>query len=202
MTDPFAAWTGAQARSDEALELPRLHELLTRAAADEGLLDVAYRTLDTPIGVLLLAATPAGVVRVAFEREGHDAVLARLADALGPRILRAPWRLDDAARELQDYLAGRRRTFDLPLDLRLAGGFRREALEALRTVEFGRTISYAQLAAAAGRPRAVRAAGTACATNPLPLLIGCHRVVRSDGGVGAYLGGVDVKQQLLALERR
>lgn len=201
MSDPFAAWSGAGARREETAQLRVLAHRLTRAAADEGLLDVAYRTLDTPIGPLLLAATQTGIVRVAFEREGFDAVLDRLAGVLGPRVLRAPWRLDDAAREVEGYLTGSRRTLDLPLDLRLAAGFRREVLQQLRGVEFGRTISYAALAAATGRPRAVRATGTACATNPLPLLIGCHRVIRSDGGIGAYLGGVEIKERLLALER-
>lgn len=201
MTDPFIAWTRTEAAGQQTHELKDLHERLTHAAADEGLLQVAYRTLDTPIGSLLLAATEAGVVRVAFEREGHEAVLQRLADLLGPRILRAPWRLDEAAHEVEEYLHGRRQTFDLQLDLRLAGGFRREVLQQLRAVGFGETISYAALAATTGRPNAVRAAGTACATNPLPLLIGCHRVIRSDGGVGAYLGGAEIKQRLLALER-
>lgn len=178
----------------------RLHTRLERAADADGLLDVAYRTLDTPIGKLLVAATPLGLVRIAFELEDHDAIIARLAAQISPRVMRAPARLDAAARELDAYFEGRRIDFDLPLDLRLAHGFRREVLEHLRHVAYGRTASYADLAVLAGRPRAVRAVGTACATNPLPIIVPCHRVLRSDGGLGGYLGGVEVKRGLLAME--
>ena len=182
-------------------DLARLHARLVRAAAADGVLDVAYRTLETSLGSLLLAATERGLVRVAFEREGHDAVLAVLAARISPRILRAPARLDDAARELEEYLAGRRHAFDLPVDLRLATGFRREVLDHLPEIPYGRTASYTQVATAAGRPRAVRAVGTACATNPLPLVLPCHRVLRSDGSLGGYLGGAEAKKTLLELER-
>lgn len=178
----------------------RLHDRLERAADTDGLLDVAYRTLDTPIGTLLVAATPMGLVRIAFEVEDHDAILERLAEQVSPRVLRAPARLDGAARELDAYFEGRRIDFDLPLDLRLARGFRRDVLERLRGVGYGCTATYADLAVLAGRPRAVRAVGTACATNPLPIVVPCHRVVRSDGGLGGYLGGVEVKRGLLAME--
>jgi methylated-DNA-[protein]-cysteine S-methyltransferase len=180
--------------------LARLHARLEAAAVGESAPDVHYRTVDSPLGPLLLAATEEGVVRVAFEREGLDAVLQSLADRLGPRVLRTPGRLDAVAQQLDEYFAGSRRVFDVPLDLRLARGFRLAALERLREVGYGRTISYAALAAATGRPAAVRAAGTACATNPLPLLVPCHRVVRSDGSVGAYLGGPEAKVRLLTLE--
>jgi methylated-DNA-[protein]-cysteine S-methyltransferase len=190
--------SGLPTESPEVLE--RLHVRLARDAASSGVLDVAYRTLDTPVGRLLLAATDAGLVRVAYEREDHDAVLARLALLVSPRVLRAPERLDLAARELDEYFAGRRAAFDLPLDLRLARGFRRSVLDRLRDIGFGRTASYAEVALAAGSPRAVRAVGTACATNPLPVVVPCHRVVRSDGSLGQYLGGVDVKARLLELE--
>ena len=181
--------------------LARLHAVLARRAQDGGLLDVAYRTLDTPVGELLLAATPAGLVRVAYPRQDHEAVLADLSARVSPRVLRAPARLDDAARQLEEYFAARRDRFDLPLDLQLAHGFRRSVLEHLPDVGYGRTVSYAGLAAQVGSPRAVRAVGTACATNPLPLVVPCHRVVRSDGAPGAYVGGADVKQTLLRLER-
>ncbi|MFH5823596.1 methylated-DNA--[protein]-cysteine S-methyltransferase [Georgenia sp. AZ-5] len=181
-------------------DLERLHARLVADADAAGALDVAYRTLDTPLGSLLLAATGGGLVRVAFESEGHDAVLERLAALVSPRVLRAPARLDDAARQIEEYLAGRRRAFDLPVDLRLAGGFRREVLSHLPDIPYGRTASYTQVAAAAGRPRAVRAVGTACATNPLPVVVPCHRVLRSDGSLGGYLGGLATKKQLLALE--
>jgi methylated-DNA-[protein]-cysteine S-methyltransferase len=183
---------------DEANE--RLHTKLAAAAQRDGLLDLAYRVLDTPIGALLLAATEQGLVRVAFEVQDHDAVLAGLADAVSPRILHAPARLDAVAGELDEYFAGRRRTFDVALDFRLSHGFRREVLAHLREIGYGRTESYAQVATAAGSPKAVRAVGTACATNPLPVVVPCHRVVRSDGSSGGYAGGADAKQTLLSLE--
>lgn len=181
-------------------DLSALRARLAAAADREGLLDVAYRTIDSPVGPLLLAATPEGVVRVAFEREDHDAVLTGLADGVSPRILEAPARLDPVAAQLDEYFAGRRRSFDVPLDLRLASGFRRAVLEQLREIAFGATASYAAVAAAAGNPKAVRAVGTACARNPVPLVVPCHRVVRSDGAIGQYLGGVEAKELLLALE--
>lgn len=179
----------------------RLHDRLVAAAEGEGVLDIAYRTIETPVGVLLLAATGDGLVRVAYEREEHDAVLESLAVRVSPRILYAPGRLDRAAREVEEYFTGRRRSFDVPLDLRLATGFRRSVLAHLPQIIYGRTQSYAQVAASAGRPRAVRAVGTACATNPLPVVVPCHRVVRSDGSPGGYVGGVEAKHALLSLER-
>jgi len=191
-------------RRIEEAALPVGELLRNRLAADAeraGLLDVAYRTVDSPIGPLLLAATPAGVVRIAFEREGHDTVLGALAERVSPRILRAPARLDEAARQLDEYFAGTRRNFDIALDLRLAHGFRRRVLDHLRAIAYGTTESYARVAAASGSPAAVRAVGTACATNPVPVVVPCHRVVRSDGTIGQYLGGPEAKQRLLALER-
>jgi methylated-DNA-[protein]-cysteine S-methyltransferase len=181
-------------------KLDSLHTRLVVAADDAGVLDVAYRTLDTPIGSLLLAATEQGLLRVAFATEDHDAVLASIAARISPRILRAPGRLDDAARQLGEYFEGRRHGFDLPLDLALSNGFRRTVLVQLRQIEYGQTASYAAIAVAAGSPRAVRAVGSACATNPLPVVVPCHRVVRSDGSLGQYLGGVDAKRALLQLE--
>lgn len=178
----------------------RLHARLVAAAEADGVLDVAYRTLDTPVGSLLLAATTHGLVRVAYGPTGHDRALEDLAERISPRVLAAPARLDRVARQVEEYLAGRRRTFDLPLDLRLSHGFRRAVLAHLPRIGYGRTESYAQVAAAAGSPRAVRAVGTACATNPLPVVIPCHRVVRSDGAPGGYAGGSDAKRWLLALE--
>lgn len=177
-----------------------LRARLVVRAEEAGRLDVAYRTVPTPIGPLLLAATAEGLVRVAFDLEGHDAVLETLAGRVSPRILHAPARLDVAARQLDEYFAGRRRRFDLAVDLQLASPFRRVVLEHLRTIGYGRTESYAAVAAASGSPAAVRAVGTACATNPLPVVVPCHRVVRSDGTLGGYLAGLDVKRALLALE--
>jgi methylated-DNA-[protein]-cysteine S-methyltransferase len=179
----------------------RLHGRLVEAAGAAGLLDVTYRTLDTPVGRLLLAATPAGLVRVAYASEDHDRVLEHLARGVSPRILAAPARLDAVARELEEYFGGRRRRFDVPLDLRLARGFRRRVLTRLPEIGYGTTASYAAVAQASGSPRAVRAVGTACAMNPLPIVVPCHRVVRSDGTIGQYVGGVEAKQALLVLER-
>jgi methylated-DNA-[protein]-cysteine S-methyltransferase len=173
---------------------------LGERAAREGLLDVAYATTDSPVGPLLLAATPAGVVRVSFAREGFDDVLDFLAARISPRVLEAPGRLDDVRRQLDEYFAGRRTSFDVALDHRLSTGFRARALAAIAAIPFGRTGTYRTIAEAAGSPRAVRAAGTACATNPLPLLVPCHRVVRSDGTMGRYGGGEAAKRLLLEHE--
>jgi methylated-DNA-[protein]-cysteine S-methyltransferase len=181
-------------------ELSTLQARLANAAAAEGILDVAYRTVDSPVGSLLLAATEAGLVRVAFEVQDHDAALAMLAATISPRVLRAPARLDVVARELDEYFARRRRVFDVAVDLRLTQGFRREVLDHLPEIGYGRTESYADVAAAAGSPRAVRAVGTACALNPVPIVVPCHRVVRSDGSMGRYAGGETAKRTLLDLE--
>jgi methylated-DNA-[protein]-cysteine S-methyltransferase len=177
-----------------------LHGRLAALAEQQGLLDVAYRTIGSPLGPLLLAATARGLVRVAFGREDHDSVLSRLAREISPRILRAPRRLDEAARELDEYFAGKRRAFTVPIDLRLARGFRRSVLLHLRDIPYGETQSYTAVAKAAGNPSAVRAAASACSHNPLPLVVPCHRVVRSDGTFGEYLGGPEAKHSLLAME--
>jgi methylated-DNA-[protein]-cysteine S-methyltransferase len=186
---------------DEAANA-RLHARLVAQAQRDGTLDVAYRVIGTPVGDLLLAATDRGLVRVAYASQDHDAVLARLAEAVSPRILRAPGRLEAVSRQLDEYFAGGRTAFDVPLDLRLSTGFRRVVLAHLPEIPYGRTESYAEVAVAAGSPRAVRAVGTACATNPLPVVVPCHRVVRSDGASGGYVGGPAAKQALLALEGR
>ncbi len=181
-------------------DLDRLHARLAAAAERDGILDVAYRTVDSPVGPLLLAATGTGLVRVAYASEDHDAVLQALADRISPRVLNVPARLDAAAREFDEYFAGRRRRFDLPLDWRLSAGFRRAVLSRLPEVGYGHTASYAAVAKLAGNPRAVRAAATACATNPLPVVVPCHRVIYSDGRIGRYLGGPEAKRALLTLE--
>ncbi len=181
--------------------LDRLHHRLVDAATADGSLDIAYRTFDSPLGLLLLAATELGLVRVAYELEDHDQVLKTLATVVSPRILHAPGRLDEATRQLEAYFAGSRRSFDLPVDLRLSTGFRRQVLDHLRTIGYGHTESYTAVAAAAGRPRAVRAVGSACATNPVPVVVPCHRVLRSDGTLGGYIGGLGAKRTLLELER-
>jgi methylated-DNA-[protein]-cysteine S-methyltransferase len=186
---------------DDRATLDRLHDRLVDAATTEGVLDVAYRTVDSPLGPLLLAATDAGVVRLAYEREDHDQVLQSLARKVSPRVLHAPGRLDEVARQLDGYFTGSRRDFHVPVDLRLSAGFRRQVLNHLRTIGYGHTESYAAVARAIGHAAAVRAVGSACATNPVPLLVPCHRVLRSDGSLGGYVGGLRAKQALLALER-
>lgn len=186
--------------TDEAAALSRLHRRLAASAAEAGLLDVAYTVVDTPVGKLLLAATPAGLVRVAFACEDHDAVLALLAERISPRILAVPGLLQPAAAQIGEYFAGTRRAFDLPLDLRLTAGFRRSVVEHLPDIGYGTTATYSAVAALAGSPGAVRAVGTACALNPLPVVVPCHRVVRSDGSTGGYRGGPEAKKLLLNLE--
>ena len=185
---------------DESEHLDGLHARLVGAAERDGALDVTYRTMDSPVGPLLLAATTSGLVRVAFAGDDESHVLEALAERVSPRMLRGGTRLDGAARELDEYFEGRRTSFDVALDFRLASGFRRAVLDQLRTLRYGSTASYGSVAAAAGSPRAVRAVGTACATNPLPIVVPCHRVLRSDGTLGGYVGGVDAKRLLLQLE--
>jgi methylated-DNA-[protein]-cysteine S-methyltransferase len=186
--------------ADNDHSMTRLHDQLVAAAEADRLLDVAYRTVDSPFGPLLLAATDQGLVRVAYQREDHDHVLQTLAEQVSPRILRAPRRLDQIARQLAEYFERERQDFVLPLDFRLAHGFRRAVLGQLVLINYGRTETYAQIAAAIGNARAVRAVGTACATNPMPVVVPCHRVVRSDGKLGGYVGGLETKAALLALE--
>lgn len=193
--------TSADALSVVEAHLADLHAQLATAAERNDLLDVAYRVVDTPVGPLLLAATGRGLVRVAFEYEDFDAVLDALAAKVSSRILAAPRRLDQAARELDEYFAGSRRGFDLPLDRTLSAGFRRTVQEYLSSIGYGSTTTYRQVAEQVGSARAVRAVGTACATNPLPIVVPCHRVVRSDGRLGGYLGGLAAKSALLELER-
>jgi len=184
----------------DAGTLARLQARLEHAAEAEGLLDVAYTTVDSPVGALLLAATPKGLVRVAYDIEDHDRVLDTLAQRLSPRVLRAPKRLDAAARELDEYFGGRRQAFDLPLDLSLSRGFRQLVQRHLPEIGYGQTRTYGQVAALVGNPKAVRAVGTACATNPLPLVVPCHRVLPASGGPGRYVGGPAAKVTLLTLE--
>ena len=184
---------------DERDEVPAEVLAGLRVAAEaEGLVDVAWTTTDSPIGPLLLAATDAGLVMVSF----HDveAALDELARKLSPRVLHAPSRLDEPRRQLDEYFAGDRRRFELPLDRSLSHGFRRRVLEELVKVGYGEVTSYQELAARVGHPRASRAVGTAMATNPIPIVQPCHRVLRSGGALGGYGGGLDVKRRLLRLE--
>src|SRR4051794_4487231 len=178
----------------------RLLERLAGSAARRGLLDVAVASTDTPIGPLLLAATDEGLVRVAFEIEDSDEVMEELAARVSPRVLEAPGRLDPVRRQIEEYFEGRRTAFEVPVDMQLAHGFRRKALGFVANIPYGRTASYKEVASGAGSPAAVRAAGSACATNPVPIVVPCHRVLRTGGGLGGYGGGLDRKEQLLRLE--
>jgi methylated-DNA-[protein]-cysteine S-methyltransferase len=184
----------------DAGTLARLRERLEQAAEAEGLLDVAYTTVDSPVGPLLLAATPKGLVRVAYDTEDHDRVLDTLSRRLSPRVLRAPKRLDLAARELDEYFSRQRRVFDVPLDLSLSKGFRQLVQRHLPEIGYGQTRTYRQVAELVGNPKAFRAVGTACATNPLPVVVPCHRVLAANGTPGGYVGGPDAKRALLSLE--
>jgi len=177
-----------------------LRRLADRAAA-EGLLDVAYANVDSPFGPLLVATTPRGLVKVGLPNYDPAETLEDLAERVSPRVLEAPARLDDVRRQLDDYFAGRLHEFDLPLDWRLSRGFRLRALRAIDRIPYGKTRSYTEIARSAGNERAVRAAGTACGANPLPIVVPCHRVLRSGGALGGYGGGLPMKEALLRMER-
>lgn len=176
-----------------------LHTLADRAAA-EGLLDVAYASAESPFGPLLLARTERGLVRVGLPNQDADELLDDLAARVSPRVLEAPARLDEARRQLELYFEGRLDRFQLPVDWRLSEGFRLRVLRAIAAIPYGETRSYTEMAARAGNERAVRAAGTACGRNPVPLIVPCHRVLRSGGALGGYGGGLPMKRALLRLE--
>jgi methylated-DNA-[protein]-cysteine S-methyltransferase len=178
-----------------------LLEQLAQRAETEGLLDVAYAEVDSPLGKLLVATTPKGVVRLGFHNEDHDAVLDELADRLSPRVLEAPAKLDAVRRELDEYFEGRLRHFTAKLDWTLTGqGFRREILRQTAKIPYGRTSTYMEMATKAGNRKAYRAAGNALGSNPIPVIVPCHRVLATGGGLGGYGGGLDVKERLLHLE--
>jgi methylated-DNA-[protein]-cysteine S-methyltransferase len=179
---------------------PKTIDRLRKSAAEEGLLDVAYATEDSPFGPLLLAKTRRGLVRVGLPNQDADELLIDLADRVSPRMLEAPAELDPVRRELELYFDGKLDHFDLPLDWRLSGGFRRRVLRAINRIPYGQTRSYTEMARSAGNERAVRAAGTACGANPIPLVVPCHRVLRTGGALGGYGGGLPMKQALLELE--
>ncbi|HEY1592993.1 MAG TPA: methylated-DNA--[protein]-cysteine S-methyltransferase [Solirubrobacteraceae bacterium] len=175
---------------------------LVNAAADAGLLDVAYASLDSPVGTLLLATTPRGLVRIAYLDGGEQEseVLEQLSVKVSPRVLSAPRKLDEPRRELEQYFKGARPRFEIPLDWQLTHGFGRRVLEATARIPFGSISSYKLVAADAGSPRGSRAAGNALGSNPLPIVVPCHRVLHSGGGLGGYTGGIDRKRALLAIE--
>jgi len=184
------------AASDAAGAAQRLNERI----AAEGLADVSYASLDSPFGKLTVAATDRGLVRLAFPEEDRDAVLERLAARISPRIVEAPGPLDSIRRQLEEYFAGRRRRFELPLDWTLVGPFGRRVLRAASAIPYGGVLSYTQVAAEAGSPRGSRAAGNALGSNPIPIVVPCHRVLRGGGALGGYAGGLERKRWLLELE--
>jgi methylated-DNA-[protein]-cysteine S-methyltransferase len=169
------------------------------AAASEGLLDVGFDVMESPVGALLLAVTPRGVCRISYDAD-PDAQAERLARAYGSRVLRAPRAVDDVKRELDEYFQGRREAFDLSIDLAGAAEFTRDVLHELARVPFGEVTTYGHLAQLVGRPRAARAVGTVMNRNPIPIVLPCHRVVGSTGSLVGYAGGLDRKEQLLRLE--
>jgi methylated-DNA-[protein]-cysteine S-methyltransferase len=172
-------------------------------AAEEGVAQIAYATVDSPVGRLVAVQTPRGLARLAYELEngGLDSVLDNVATRLSPAIVEAPARLDDVRRELDEYFEGRRRDFDLELDWALVRApFRRAVLQACAQIPFGATRTYKDMAIAAGAPTAFRAAGGALGSNPIPIVVPCHRVLASSGGLGGYTGGLERKRRLLAIE--
>jgi methylated-DNA-[protein]-cysteine S-methyltransferase len=173
---------------------------LSERIAQQGLADVSYAPVDSPFGTLLLAATKRGLVRLAFPEESLDSVLERLAKRISPRIVEAPMALDSMKRELDEYFSGLRREFNLPLDWALVGAFGRRVLRVTSEIPYGGVLSYAEVAADAGSPRGSRAAGNALGANPIPIVIPCHRVLRSGGALGGYGGGPQRKRWLLELE--
>ncbi|MFL5782400.1 MAG: methylated-DNA--[protein]-cysteine S-methyltransferase, partial [Thermoleophilaceae bacterium] len=174
---------------------------LTERALDEDLVAVAYARAESPFGDLLVATTPKGLVKVGFLHNGsEDAMLEELAERVSPRVMEAPARVDDARRQLDEYFGGRRRRFELPTDRVLIRGFARAVLTQTARIPYGSYLTYGEVAAEAGNPRAHRAAGSALARNPIPIVIPCHRVLRSGGVVGNYGGGPEMKAQLLHLE--
>jgi len=189
-----------RASSAPALDLNRFQDALSRRAADEGLLDVAYAVHDSPLGLLTVMVTPRGLVRLSYPGEGVEAQLEELAERISPRILEAPERTDAVRRQLEDYFSGRRTSFEVPIDWRLVRGFAGDVLRATARIPFGAISTYRDVAAQAGSPRAYRAAGNALGSNPVPIVVPCHRVLHAGGGLGGYTGGLDRKRYLLRLE--
>ncbi len=185
------------------LEDDRLQEVTRRfleEAEERRLVDLAYAIVPSPIGALVVTCTYKGVARIDFGEGREEQILEWIAQDLSPRLMEIPARTDQARRELDEYFEGTRRRFEVPIDLSTVKGFRRKVLAAARKIPYGRTASYTQVAAAAGNPRAVRAAGTALGHNPVPIIVPCHRVLRSDGTLGGYGGGLPKKELLLELE--
>jgi methylated-DNA-[protein]-cysteine S-methyltransferase len=200
VTDDLERRLADAATSNAPLQLERLHSGLARRAADEGILDVAYGSYDSPLGPLTVMVTRRGLVRLSYPGEGIAAQLDELAERVSPRILEAPERTDAVRRQLDEYFEGERRTFEVAIDWRLVGGFAGEVLRATARIPFGSVSSYREVAAEAGSPKAYRAAGNALGSNPIPIVVPCHRVLHAGGGLGGYTGGLDRKRFLLRLE--
>ncbi len=184
-------------------DVPELERRFLDRADGEGLVDVAYASVDSPLGPLTVAATPTGLVRLAYTSyRPEDDVIEDLARRISPRVLESPARLDRVRRELDEYFEGKRTGFDLPIDWSLTKGFTRRVLNATARIPFGELGTYASVAGEAGSPRAVRAAGNALGANPMPVVVPCHRVVRTGGALGGYTGGIERKEFLLRLEGR
>ncbi len=200
MTTETEIKRAARAAAGADVDIGALSAAIGERAAAEGILDVAYAEVDSPLGRLLAVSTPAGLVHLGYPNRPVDAQLELMASRISPRIVEAPGELDGVRRQLDEYFEGRRHAFDLPLDWQLTGGFVRTVLKLTAEIPFGETRTYGQMAAEAGSPRAFRAAGSALGANPIPIVVPCHRVLRSGGALGGYGGGLDVKRELLQLE--
>ena len=198
MTDDLERRLSSRAAPE--LDLEQLRAIVARRAADDGLLDVAYGTYDSPLGPLTVFVTPRGLVRLSYPGESIDDQLDELATLISPRVMAAPDQTDDVRRQLEAYFGGTRRDFELPIDWRLLRGFRADVLRATSRIPFGSVVTYRDVAVAAGSANAYRAAGNALGSNPIPIVVPCHRVVHSGGGLGGYTGGLERKQFLLRLE--
>ncbi|MBA3586772.1 MAG: methylated-DNA--[protein]-cysteine S-methyltransferase [Chloroflexi bacterium] len=199
MTDDLGRRLGAAAPAPP-LDLRALRAALARRAAADGLLDVAFSAYDSPLGALTVAVTPYGLLRLSYADDAADTQLEEIADRVSPRILSDPVRTDAVRRQLDDYFAGIRRDFDVPIDWRLVRGFAGNVLRATAGIRYGAVSTYRQIATVAGSPNAYRAAGNALGSNPMPIVVPCHRVLHVGGGLGGYTGGLDRKRFLLRLE--
>ena len=188
-----------RARLGRSSTAPPIDELVERAER-EGLVDVAYDSVDSPVGTLLVATTAKGLVRISFHSEAEDLVLEELARRVSPRVMKSARKVAPVARELDEYFDGRRKRFDYPLDWSLVGPYARKVLRATAAIPFGKVSTYREVARKAGNPAASRAAGNALGSNPIPVVVPCHRVLRTGGGLGGYGGGLEVKELLLRLE--
>jgi methylated-DNA-[protein]-cysteine S-methyltransferase len=197
---PASGRPGAAPSRQAQRDAARAARALVERAEAEELLDVAYARVDSPFGSLTVAATRAGLVSLSFPEEPAEATLERLAARVSPRILEAPRRLDPVRRELEEYFSGRRRRFELALDWSLVGPFARRVLGATAAIPYGGKLTYSEVAGRAGSPRGSRAAGNALGSNPIPIVIPCHRVLRGSGLLGGYRGGLERKRWLLELE--